>query len=43
MIPEELGGDSMFIEVSAQTGQGIDDLLDAILLQAEVLRTKSTN
>ncbi|MDB2680058.1 translation initiation factor IF-2, partial [Methylophilaceae bacterium] len=41
VIPEELGGDSMFIEVSAQTGQGIDDLLDAILLQAEVLELKA--
>ena len=41
VIPEELGGDSMFIEVSAQTGQGIDNLLDAILLQAEVLELKA--
>jgi len=41
VIPEELGGDSMFLEVSAQTGQGIDDLLDAILLQAEVLELKA--
>ena len=31
----------MFIEVSAQTGQGIDDLLDAVLLQAEVLELKA--
>src|SRR5512141_1695408 len=37
VIPEEDGGDSMFVEVSAKTGQGIDNLLDAILLQAEVL------
>ena len=41
VIPEELGGDSMFIEVSAQTGQGIDKLLDAVLLQAEVLELKA--
>jgi translation initiation factor IF-2 len=41
VIPEELGGDSMFIELSAKTGQGIDDLLDAILLQAEVLELKA--
>ena len=41
VIPEELGGDSMFIEVSAQTGQGIDNLLDAVLLQAEVLELKA--
>ncbi len=37
VIPEEWGGNTMFVNVSAQTGQGIDALLDAILLQAEVL------
>ncbi|HEX5539798.1 MAG TPA: translation initiation factor IF-2, partial [Methylophilaceae bacterium] len=37
VIPEEYGGDAMFVDVSAKTGQGIDDLLEAILLQAEVL------
>jgi translation initiation factor IF-2 len=37
VIPEEWGGETMFIPVSAKTGQGIDELLDAILLQAEVL------
>lgn len=37
VIPEEFGGDTMFVHVSAKTGVGIDDLLDAILLQAEVL------
>ena len=37
VIPEDWGGDIMFINVSAMTGQGIDELLDAILLQAEVL------
>ena len=41
IIPEDLGGDSMFVEVSAKTGQGIDNLLDAILLQAEVLELKA--
>ena len=41
VIPEELGGDSMFTEVSAHSGQGIDNLLDAILLQAEVLELKA--
>ena len=41
VIPEELGGDAIFAEVSAKTGQGIDDLLDAILLQAEVLELKA--
>ncbi|WP_374259713.1 translation initiation factor IF-2 [Zoogloea sp.] len=37
VVPEAYGGDTMFIEVSAKTGQGIDDLLEGILLQAEVL------
>ena len=37
VIPEEWGGDCQFVEVSAKTGHGIDALLDAILLQAEVL------
>ncbi len=37
VVPEAYGGDAMFVEVSAKTGQGIDDLLEGILLQAEVL------
>ncbi len=37
VIPEDWGGDTQFIPVSAHTGQGIDELLDAILLQAELL------
>ncbi|MBK8017707.1 MAG: translation initiation factor IF-2 [Betaproteobacteria bacterium] len=37
VVPEDWGGDTMFVEVSAKTGQGIDDLLDSVLLQAEVL------
>jgi translation initiation factor IF-2 len=37
VIPEDWGGDTQFISVSAQTGEGIDDLLGAILLQAELL------
>ena len=41
VIPEELGGDAIFAEVSAKTGQGIDNLLDAVLLQAEVLELKA--
>jgi translation initiation factor IF-2 len=41
VIPEDLGGDSMFVEISAKTGQGIDNLLDAILLQAEILELKA--
>ncbi len=37
VVPEEWGGDTMFVLVSAKTGVGIDELLDSILLQAEVL------
>jgi translation initiation factor IF-2 len=37
VIPEDWGGQNMFVNVSARTGQGVDQLLDAILLQAEVL------
>ena len=37
VVPEEYGGDSPFVPVSAKTGQGIDDLLEQVLLQAEVL------
>ncbi|WP_332813656.1 translation initiation factor IF-2 [Ramlibacter sp.] len=37
VVPEEYGGDSPFVNVSAITGQGIDDLLEQVLLQAEVL------
>ena len=37
VIPEEWGGENMFVNVSAHTGAGIDQLLEAILLQAEVL------
>ena len=41
VVPEDWGGDSMFVEVSAKSGQGIDDLLEGILLQAEVLELKA--
>lgn len=37
VIPEAWGGDTMFVNISAKSGMGIDDLLDAILLQSEVL------
>ncbi|MBI3369310.1 MAG: translation initiation factor IF-2, partial [Burkholderiales bacterium] len=37
VVPEEFGGESPFVPVSAKTGQGIDDLLEQVLLQAEVL------
>ena len=37
IIPEDLGGDVMFVNVSAITGEGVEDLLESILLQSEVL------
>jgi translation initiation factor IF-2 len=37
VIPEEWGGDTQFIKVSAHTGEGIDELLEAVLLQSELL------
>ncbi len=41
VIPEEYGGDVQFVGVSSMTGEGVDTLLDAILLQAEVLELTS--
>jgi translation initiation factor IF-2 len=41
VVPEEYGGDSPFVPVSAKTGVGIDDLLEQVLLQAEVLELKA--
>jgi len=41
VIPEDWGGDTMFVNVSAKTGLGVDDLLDAISLQAEVLELEA--
>ncbi|MDC1433628.1 translation initiation factor IF-2 [Burkholderiales bacterium] len=41
VVPEEWGGDTMFAHVSAMNGDGIDGLLDAILLQAEMLDLKA--
>jgi len=41
VVPEDWGGDTMFIEVSAKTGAGIDSLLESVLLQAEVLELKA--
>ncbi len=41
VIPEEWGGDVMFVNVSAHTGEGIDKLLESVLLQAEVLDLKA--
>jgi translation initiation factor IF-2 len=42
VISEKWGGDTQFVEVSAQTGEGIDDLIEAILLQAELLELKAS-
>ncbi|WP_322991367.1 translation initiation factor IF-2 [Limnohabitans sp.] len=41
VVPEEFGGDAPFVSVSAKTGMGIDDLLEQVLLQAEVLELKA--
>ncbi|HSI25285.1 MAG TPA: translation initiation factor IF-2 [Methylotenera sp.] len=41
VVPEDFGGDTMFREVSAKTGKGIDELLEAVLLQAEILELKA--
>jgi translation initiation factor IF-2 len=41
VVPEDFGGDSPFVAVSAKTGQGVDDLLEQVLLQAEVLELKA--
>jgi translation initiation factor IF-2 len=41
VVPEDWGGDTMFVEVSAKTGKGIDALLEAVLLQAEVLELRA--
>ncbi|WP_372782836.1 translation initiation factor IF-2 [Litorivivens sp.] len=41
VIPEDWGGETQFVEVSAHTGDGVDDLLDAVLLQAELLELKA--
>ncbi len=42
VIPEEWGGDAPFVHVSAKVGTGVDELLEAVLLQAEVLELKAT-
>lgn len=41
VVPEDWGGDAMFVEVSSKSGQGIDQLLEGVLLQAEVLELKA--
>ncbi|MDR3603932.1 MAG: translation initiation factor IF-2 [Syntrophaceae bacterium] len=41
LIPEAWGGDTLFADVSAKTGQGVDEILDLILLQAEIMELRS--
>jgi translation initiation factor IF-2 len=41
LVPEEWGGDTLFVRVSATTGEGIERLLEAILLQSEILELKA--
>jgi translation initiation factor IF-2 len=41
VVPEEFGGESPFVAVSSKTGMGVDDLLEQVLLQAEVLELKA--
>ena len=43
VIPEQWGGDTMFVDVSAETGEGVDGLLEAISLQAEILELKAVD
>jgi translation initiation factor IF-2 len=43
VIPEEWGGENIFVNVSAITGEGVDALLDAILLQAEILELEAVD
>jgi len=43
VIPEDWGGDTQFVSVSAKTGEGVEDLLGAISLQAEVLELKAAS
>ncbi len=43
VIPEQWGGDTIFVDVSALTGEGVDDLLEAISLQAELLELKAVD
>lgn len=41
VIPDEWGGDTLFVKVSARTGEGVDTLLDSVLLQAEIMELKA--
>ncbi len=41
VVPEEWGGDVQFLKVSAKTGEGVDDLIEALILQSEILELKA--
>ena len=41
VVPEEWGGDTIFVPISALTGEGVDSLLDSVVLQAEILELKA--
>ena len=41
VVPESLGGDTIFVNVSAQTGEGVEELLESLLLQSEILELKA--
>ncbi len=41
VVPEEWGGDVQFLKVSAKTGEGVNDLIEALILQAEILELKA--
>ncbi len=43
VVPEDWGGETLVVNVSAKTGEGVDDLLDAVLLQAEILDLKAVS
>jgi translation initiation factor IF-2 len=43
VVPEDWGGDTQFVKVSAKTGEGIDQLLEAVLLQSEVLELNAVH
>lgn len=43
VVPEDWGGDALFVDVSAHTGEGIDKLLESVLLQAELLDLKAVD
>ena len=43
VVPEEWGGDVQFIKVSAKTGEGVDNLIESLILQTEILELKAPN